>query len=104
MQSVSSNHADPINDNAAVADGHVSPSASQARKASTSHENERKGSTSSGKGLDTHDSRSTNDGKPSEFKPIGIINEQNTCFLNSTFQAVGLYSIRLVRGGTDNRS
>lgn len=27
-------------------------------------------------------------GLPTALKPIGIVNEQNTCFLNSTFQAV----------------
>ncbi len=36
------------------------------------------------------------------LKPIGIVNEQNTCFLNSTFQAVSLlwkHSQGLVDGG-----
>lgn len=29
-------------------------------------------------------------GLPTALKPVGIVNEQNTCFLNSTFQAVSL--------------
>ena len=28
---------------------------------------------------------------PKTHKPIGIVNEQNTCFLNSTFQAVSFH-------------
>lgn len=48
-------------------------------------ERDRKISHSSGK--DVHDTGSSSR-KATELKPIGIINEQNTCFLNSTFQAV----------------
>jgi len=49
---------------------------------------------SSGKGTNDHYSSSTPPasspalGLPTALKPIGIVNEQNTCFLNSTFQAV----------------
>lgn len=35
-------------------------------------------------------------GLPTSLKPIGIINEQNTCFLNSTFQAVS--GILVIKG------
>lgn len=48
---------------------------------------ERKVSQSSGKDMERPSASSSR--RPSEqLKPIGIINEQNTCFLNSTFQAV----------------
>ncbi|RYH12490.1 hypothetical protein EON65_38170, partial [archaeon] len=52
-------------------------------------ERDRKVSHSSGKDID-HQRRDSGSAsrKASELKPIGIINEQNTCFLNSTFQAV----------------
>lgn len=83
-----SNHTDPTAGDTAVMDGHISPTVSQSPVAAHDGGNERKASTSSGKGLVVHD-EGANGGKP-ELKPIGIINEQNTCFLNSTFQAVSL--------------
>lgn len=66
-------------------EGHVSPAVSQSPPVTTNGSTERKVSTSSGKGMVLHDEGAN--GKV-ELKPIGIINEQNTCFLNSTFQAV----------------
>lgn len=43
--------------------------------------------------------RSASLGLPTALKPIGIINEQNTCFLNSTFQAVRAVSSFLLPFG-----
>lgn len=79
------NQMDSAAGGAVVADGHVSPTVSQSPSVGANGVKERQASTSSGKGLVVHE-EGTN-GKP-ELKPIGIINEQNTCFLNSTFQAV----------------
>jgi hypothetical protein len=75
-------------------DGSVS---SQPQPNPVIQENGRKASQSSGRDMEHRDSISTNGGKPSELKPIGIINEQNTCFLNSTFQAVRLRSIEKLK-------
>lgn len=44
---------------------------------------------------DPSTSETYRDAKAAELMPIGIINEQNTCFLNSTFQAVGDNNWRL---------
>jgi ubiquitin C-terminal hydrolase len=74
----------------AVMDGRVSPIVSQSPSIAHSGGTERKASTSSAKECVVHDEGSAKSGKHSELKPIGIINEQNTCFLNSTFQAVSL--------------
>jgi len=85
---MASNHTDSAAADTAVMDGHASPKISHSPVIAHNGGNERKASTSSGKGLVVHD-EGANGGKP-ELKPIGIINEQNTCFLNSTFQAVSL--------------
>jgi hypothetical protein len=69
----------------AVLDGRISPIVSQSPGVAANGIKERQASTSSGKGMVIHEEGAN--GKP-ELKPIGIINEQNTCFLNSTFQAV----------------
>jgi len=90
---MASNHTEPATGDTAVMDGHVSPAISHSPVNTPSGGNERKASTSSGKGLVVHD-EGANGGKP-ELKPIGIINEQNTCFLNSTFQAVSLACIHV---------
>lgn len=54
-------------------------------------ERDRKASHLSGKDMERPPATGSSSRRPSErseLKPIGIINEQNTCFLNSTFQAV----------------
>ena len=79
------NQMDSATGGAVVADGHVSPTVSHSPSVAGNGVKERQASTSSGKGLVVHEEGAN--GKP-ELKPIGIINEQNTCFLNSTFQAV----------------
>lgn len=64
-------------------------------------EGDRKASHSSGKDVDRRPSIAVGSGSRthgSELKPIGIINEQNTCFLNSTFQAVRLLELNVERG------
>lgn len=87
----------------AIVDGEAAPALSSANHGPPLHteksddtERDRKGSHSSVRERDTDrkpsehrpsDSASTSR-RGSELKPIGIINEQNTCFLNSTFQAV----------------
>lgn len=63
----------------------------------TETERDRKASQSSGKDVERRPSVAVASGSRthgSELKPIGIINEQNTCFLNSTFQAVRSNRIR----------
>ena len=57
-------------------------------ESATETERDRKASHSSGKDVERPSASGSRHG--SELKPIGIINEQNTCFLNSTFQAVSL--------------
>jgi len=79
------NQMDSATGGTAVLDGRISPIVSQSPGVAANGVKERQASTSSGKGMVIHEEGAN--GKP-ELKPIGIINEQNTCFLNSTFQAV----------------
>jgi hypothetical protein len=79
------NQMDSATGGTAVLDGRISPIVSQSPVVAAQGATERKASTSSGKGMVIHEEGAN--GKL-ELKPIGIINEQNTCFLNSTFQAV----------------
>jgi ubiquitin C-terminal hydrolase len=85
---MTTNHADPIISDTPIMDTAAPSSPVQPRAVSTNHTDSRKASQSSGKDVSIHDEGSANGVKVSELKPIGIINEQNTCFLNSTFQAV----------------
>ena len=85
---MTSTNADPITSDTPIMDTQAPASPVQPQTIPTNHTDSRKASQSSGKDVSVHDEGSANGGKASELKPIGIINEQNTCFLNSTFQAV----------------